>query len=121
MQDVETQLAALRILEKEAVVQDEASALAEKGVVIALNRYQAGIDSYTNVVVYVNQALTNQQKSIQIAQQRLNASVLLIKALGGSWQAQNKTSEKQPSASTDGKTQQNSQNDQANQRPGGQG
>ena len=121
MQDVETQLAALRVLEKEAVVQDEASALAEKGVVIALNRYQAGIDSYTNVVVYVNQALSNQQKSILIAQQRLNASVLLIKALGGSWPNKSKTPEITPSASTDGKTQQNSQNDQANQRPGGQG
>ena len=121
MQDVETQLAALRVLEKEAVVQDEASALAEKGVVIAMNRYQAGIDSYTNVVVYVNQALTNQQKSIQIAQQRLNASVLLIKALGGSWTGQNKAPAKTPSATTESSTQQSSKNDQPDQGPGGQG
>ena len=120
MQEVETQLAALRIYETEADIQDEAADLAERGVVIALNRYQAGIDNYTNVVVAKNSALSNQQKSILIAQQRLNASVLLIKALGGSWQPQKKTPE-QPSASTDSKTQQSSQNDQANQRPGGQG
>ena len=85
LQDVETQLAALRVLEQEASVQDEASDLADRGVTIALNRYKAGIAGYTDVVVAVNQALANQQKSIQIAQQRLNASVLLIKALGGGW------------------------------------
>lgn len=120
MQEVETQLAALRIYEEEAGIQDEAAELAERGVVIALNRYQAGIDNYTNVVVAKNSALSNQQKSILIAQQRLNASVLLIKALGGSWQTQKKKPEQQPSASTDGKTQQSSQNDQPNNRPGGQ-
>ena len=121
MQEVETQLAALRIYETEADIQDEAADLAERGVVIALNRYQAGIDNYTNVVVAKNSALSNQQKSILIAQQRLNASVLLIKALGGSWQTQKKTPVQQPSASTDSQPQQSSQNDQANQRPGGQG
>ena len=121
MQEVETQLAALRIYEEEAGIQDEAAELAERGVVIALNRYQAGIDNYTNVVVAKNSALSNQQKSILIAQQRLNASVLLIKALGGSWQPRTKSAEQQSSASTNGNTQQNSQNDQPNQRPGGQG
>ncbi len=85
MQEVETQLAALRIYEEEAGIQDEAAELAERGVVIALNRYQAGIDNYTNVVVAKNSALNNQQKSILIAQQRLNASILLIRSLGGSW------------------------------------
>lgn len=120
MQEVETQLAALRIYEQEAGIQDEAAELAERGVVIALNRYQAGIDNYTNVVVAKNSALSNQQKSILIAQQRLNASVLLIKALGGSWQTPNKTPDNQPSASTGSKPQQSSQNNQANQRPAGQ-
>ena len=121
MQEVENQLAALRIYEQEADIQDEAAELAERGVVIALNRYQAGIDNYTNVVVAKNSALSNQQKSILIAQQRLNASVLLIKALGGSWNTANKTADKAPSATPEGKPQQSSQNNQANQRPGGQG
>ena len=121
MQEVENQLAALRIYEQEADIQDEAAELAERGVVIALNRYQAGIDNYTNVVVAKNSALSNQQKSILIAQQRLNASVLLIKALGGSWNTANKAVDKPTSTTPEGKPQQSSQNHQANQRPGGQG
>ena len=120
MQEVETQLAALRIYEEEAGIQDEAAELAERGVVIALNRYQAGIDNYTNVVVAKNSALSNQQKSILIAQQRLNASVLLIKALGGSWQSQLKGSDKNALTTPDSNTQQAPQNNKANQRPGGQ-
>ena len=120
MQEVETQLAALRVYEEEAGIQDEAADLAERGVVIALNRYQAGIDNYTNVVVAKNSALSNQQKSILIAQQRLNASVLLIKALGGSWQTKNKTPEKTSLTTPDSQSQQSSQNNQAKQGPGGQ-
>ncbi len=120
MQEVETQLAALRIYEEEAGIQDEAADLAERGVVIALNRYQAGIDNYTNVVVAKNSALSNQQKSILIAQQRLNASILLIKALGGSWQNQLKASDTNALTTPDSNTQQTPQNNQANQRPGGQ-
>ncbi len=123
LQDVETQLAALRVLEKEASVQDEAADLSERGVVIALNRYQAGIAGYTDVVVAVNQALANQQKSIQIAQQRLNASVLLVKALGGGWDKKPvpTAAKTKGSALSEGKAEQNSQNQQADQRPGGEG
>jgi outer membrane protein TolC len=121
MQEVETQLAALRIYEEEAGIQNEAADLAERGVVIALNRYQAGIDNYTNVVVAKNNALSNQQKAIIIAQQRLNASVLLVKALGGSWTPQNQTPVVDPSATTNSQNQQNTQGQKAEQGPGGQG
>jgi len=122
IQEVETQLAALRIYQQESVIQDQAAELGELGVNIALNRYEAGIDNYTNVVVAQNNALNYQQKSITIAQQRLNASVLLIKALGGSWSTQ-----AAKAAATNDKTlsttqtqqQQATQNEQANQRPGG--
>jgi len=96
-------------------VQDEAADLAEKGVAIAINRYQAGIAGYTDVVVAVNQALVNQQKSIQIAQQRLNASVLLVKALGGGWDKPGNSSTPQTNP------QQSSQNQQPDQRPGREG
>lgn len=123
LQEVETQLAALRVLEKEASVQDEAADLAERGVVIALNRYQAGIAGYTDVVVAVNQALANQQKSIQIAQQRLNASVLLVKALGGGWDKKPAPTSSNAKSSTlsQGQTEQDRQNNQSNQGPGGEG
>lgn len=123
LQEVETQLAALRVLEQESAVQDEAADLAEKGVIIALNRYQAGIAGYTDVVVAVNAALANQQKSIVIAQQRLNASVLLIKALGGSWEKTAQPGQKTPQSPLSGLPQGNQQqageNQQTDQRPGG--
>ena len=126
LQDVETQLAALRVLEQEAAMQDEAADLADKGVTIALNRYKAGIAGYTDVVVAVNSALTNQQKSILIAQQRLNASVLLIKALGGSWEKPAVPGQQSPqaplsplSALPQGSQQQAGERQQADQRPGG--
>lgn len=122
LQEVETQLAALRVLEQEASVQDEASDLADKSVTIALNRYQAGIAGYTDVVVAVNSALTNQQKSIDIAKQRLNASVLLIKALGGGWDQPVKPGQVSPvSPLSDRQNQQPAKNEQTEQRPGGQG
>lgn len=122
LQDVETQIAAIRVLEKEATVQDEAANLAEKGVAIALNRYEAGIAGYTDVVVAVNQALTNQQKSILIAQQRLNASVLLVKALGGGWDKPAKaTGKAKTSTTSDSNPEQNHQTQQPNQGPGGEG
>lgn len=124
LQEVETQLAALRVLEEEAVVQDEAADLADKGVTIALNRYKAGIAGYTDVVLAVNQALSNQQKSIQIAQLRLNASVLLIKALGGGWNA---AATPGPGANSplssvvpEREPQQNGDAQQSDQRPGRQ-
>lgn len=120
IQEVETQLAALRIYQQESVIQDQAAELGELGVNIALNRYEAGIDNYTNVVVAQNNALNYQQKSITIAQQRLNASVLLIKALGGSWQNQLKASDKNALTTPDSDSQQTPQNNQPHQRPGGQ-
>jgi NodT family efflux transporter outer membrane factor (OMF) lipoprotein len=120
LQDVETQLAALRVLEQEATVQDEASDLSEKGVTIALNRYRAGIAGYTDVVVAVNQALANQQKSILIAQQRLNASVLLVKALGGGWDKPAQAGQRAAvSPLSEREPKQNSEYQQAQQRPDG--
>ena len=122
LQDVETQLAALRVLEAEASVQDEASDLADRGVTIALNRYKAGIAGYTDVVVAVNQALVNQQKSILIAQQRLNASVLLIKALGGGWDKPAEAGQRSTvSPLSEREPKQPSEYQQSQQRPGREG
>ena len=123
IQEVETQLATLRVKENEAVSQDEAADMADRAVVISLNRYNAGIDSYTNVVVAVNQALSNRERSIQIANERLTASIQLIKAIGGSWDppgadvASVKTSA--TSVPAERQQQQNAQQQQPDQRPGG--
>jgi outer membrane protein TolC len=84
-QQVEDNLAALRILESEAQVQDEAVKAAQQTVVVVTNQYKAGITSYLDVIVAQTAALNNERTAITILGNRLNASVLLIKALGGGW------------------------------------
>jgi len=86
-QEVEDNLAALHILEQEAQVQDEAVKAAEQSVQIALNQYKSGTQSYLNVVIVQTTALSNERSAFTILSNRLTASVTLIKALGGSWDA----------------------------------
>jgi NodT family efflux transporter outer membrane factor (OMF) lipoprotein len=84
-QEVEDNLAALRILENEAGVQDEAVKAAQQSVTVFTNQYKAGITSYLEVVTAQTAALTNERTGATILGNRLNAAVLLIKALGGGW------------------------------------
>ncbi len=84
-QDVEDNLAALRILEQEAAVQDEAVKSARESLSITLNQYRAGTANYLAVVVVQAVALSNERTALTIRGQRLTASVGLIKALGGGW------------------------------------
>ena len=84
-QEVEDNLAALRILEEEARVQDKAIAAARQALTMTTNRYQAGTVSYLNVMTAQTAALSNQQAAVQILGERFAASVLLVKALGGGW------------------------------------
>ncbi|HUN54261.1 MAG TPA: efflux transporter outer membrane subunit [Smithella sp.] len=84
-QEVEDYLAALRILDEEAQKQDRAVNDARESVVLTTNQYKAGIVSYLNVVTAQTTALANEKTAIGISGQRLNAAVLLVKALGGGW------------------------------------
>jgi NodT family efflux transporter outer membrane factor (OMF) lipoprotein len=84
-QEVEDNLAALRILEQEAAVQDEAVKAARESLAIVLNQYRAGTANYLAVVVIQAAALNNERTAIGILGRRLTASVTLIKALGGGW------------------------------------
>jgi NodT family efflux transporter outer membrane factor (OMF) lipoprotein len=86
-QDVEDNLASLQILEQEAQLQDEAVKSARDSVRITTNQYKAGIVSYINVVNVQTIALSNERTALSILGNRLTASVLLIKALGGGWNA----------------------------------
>ena len=86
-QEVEDNLAALRILEQEAALQDEAVKSARESVQITTNQYKAGIVNFLNVVNVETIALDNQRTALTIQSNRLSASVLLIKALGGGWKA----------------------------------
>lgn len=86
-QEVEDNLAALRILEQEAAVQDDAVKSARESLTITLNQYRAGTANYLAVVVAQATALSNERAALTILGRRQTASVTLVKALGGSWSA----------------------------------
>jgi len=84
-QQVEDQLAALRILAKQLKVQETAVAEARKAVTIYLNQYRAGVVAFTSVVVAEANLLTTEQLALTTRQNLFLASVALIEALGGGW------------------------------------
>jgi NodT family efflux transporter outer membrane factor (OMF) lipoprotein len=86
-QQVEDQLAGLRILAQQAEVQDKAVAAAFEAERIINNQYLAGIVAYTSVIVAQQTALANAETAVNIRQGRLVASAALIQALGGGWDA----------------------------------
>ncbi len=86
-QQVEDSLAALRILEQEAAQQDEAVASAKNSLQLFTNRYVGGSDTYLQVIIAQTVTLANQRNQTDILRRRMEASVLLIKALGGGWDA----------------------------------
>jgi NodT family efflux transporter outer membrane factor (OMF) lipoprotein len=87
LQEVEDSLATLRVLREEADVQAAAVAAADRSLTLATNRYRGGVTSYLEVITAQNAALSNQRAAASILSRRLQASVLLIKALGGGWNA----------------------------------
>ncbi|MFO1057680.1 MAG: efflux transporter outer membrane subunit [Dongiaceae bacterium] len=84
-QQVEDQLAALRILEQQAAVEADTVRLALEAQRLTLNQYKAGTVPYTSVITAQTQALANQQIALSVLQSRLLAAVALIQALGGGW------------------------------------
>ncbi|MFT4112891.1 efflux transporter outer membrane subunit [Silvibacterium sp.] len=84
-QQVEDNLAALRVLAHEADQQHQATEAAEQSLDLFQTRYEGGVDTYLQVVTWQTAALNNQRNDLTIMQRRLEASILLIKALGGGW------------------------------------
>jgi NodT family efflux transporter outer membrane factor (OMF) lipoprotein len=84
-QEVEDNLAALRILEMESQQQQQATTSAEESLQLFTNRYEGGVDNYLQVITAQTVLLTNQRNDIDIERRRMDASVLLIKAVGGGW------------------------------------
>ena len=97
-QGVEDNLAALRILEEEARVQDEAVRAAQESVTLTTNQYKAGVVSYLNVITVQTIALNDEITAVQLHGRRMAAAVLLIQALGGGWTADELPSAKAASA-----------------------
>lgn len=86
-QDVEDNLVALRQLEREGV-SEAAAVTATQGALDQANyRYKGGIVTYLEVVSTENAALAARLAAVDIEVRRLSATVLLVRALGGDWQA----------------------------------
>jgi NodT family efflux transporter outer membrane factor (OMF) lipoprotein len=85
-QEVEDNLAALRVLAEESGAQQLAVSAAQHELDLTMQRYQGGAVGYLDVVTAQSAALTNERTAIDIARRRLDASVLLVKALGGLWE-----------------------------------
>ena len=88
-QEVEDNVAALRILENEAQQQRDAVASSQDSLQIFTSRYRGGVDTYLQVITAQTIELANERNDIDILRRRLDASVLLVKALGGGWNASN--------------------------------
>jgi len=86
-QQVEDNLAALRVLEKETQTQRAAVLAAERSLELSTNRYTGGLVTYLEVVTAQGATLANERAAVDIQRRRMDATVLLIKALGGGWQS----------------------------------
>jgi NodT family efflux transporter outer membrane factor (OMF) lipoprotein len=85
-QQVEDALSDLRILAQQAQTEQAAVTDAQQAAQIAVNEYEAGTQAYTTVVTAQATLLGDQQTALTVQQDRLNASIALIEALGGGWQ-----------------------------------
>jgi NodT family efflux transporter outer membrane factor (OMF) lipoprotein len=84
-QQVEDNLAALRILELETQQQARAVISAQESLQLFTNRYKGGVDTYLQVITAQTAALSNERNQVDILRRRMDASVLLVKAVGGGW------------------------------------
>ena len=84
-QDVEDGLASLRWLAEENEVQRDAVRLARQSVQLTLNQYKAGTVGYLNVVLLQASQLNEERQAVTLVGRQLNATVALIRALGGAW------------------------------------
>lgn len=84
-QQVEDEMAAVRILSKQIQQQIEAEKSGERFLELAKARYFTGVDTYLNVLVAQTTLLSDQQTLASLRTQAMTASVQLIEALGGGW------------------------------------
>jgi NodT family efflux transporter outer membrane factor (OMF) lipoprotein len=86
-EQVEDQIATLRILEKQAVIEEAAVNAAREAEVLTLNQYKAGTVPYSSVITAQTTQFTSEETALTVLSSRLQASVALIEALGGGWTA----------------------------------
>jgi NodT family efflux transporter outer membrane factor (OMF) lipoprotein len=84
-QQVEDNLAGLRILEQEAGIQDRAVQAAQRSLALSVTRYEGGVTTYLEVITAQNAALADEVTAVNILGRRMASAVQLIQALGGGW------------------------------------
>jgi len=84
-QEVEDNLAGLRILDEETRKQSQAVQSAELSLALSMNRYKGGLVTYLEVLTAQSAALSDERTAVDILTRRTNSAVFLIKALGGGW------------------------------------
>ena len=85
--EVEDYMVQLKVLEEESGVQQEALDASREALRLTTNQYKAGTIDYSNVVTTQTSALSNERTLLTLTGSRLTASVQLIAALGGGWDA----------------------------------
>jgi outer membrane protein TolC len=84
-QQVEDQIATLRILEQQAGVEESAVKAAREAEALTLNQYKAGTVPYSSVITAQTARLAAEETALTVLSSRLQASIALIEALGGGW------------------------------------
>jgi NodT family efflux transporter outer membrane factor (OMF) lipoprotein len=87
LQQVEDNLVTLRVLERQATIEDETVMAAREAERLTLNQYKAGTVPYTSVITAQTTTLASEQTALTVLLDRLSASVALIQAIGGGWSA----------------------------------
>jgi NodT family efflux transporter outer membrane factor (OMF) lipoprotein len=86
-QQVEDNVVTLRVLEQQAVIEDAAVAAAREAEKLTLNQYKAGTVPYSSVITAQTTRLSAEETALTVLSSRLQASVALIEAVGGGWDA----------------------------------
>jgi NodT family efflux transporter outer membrane factor (OMF) lipoprotein len=84
-QEVEDNLAALRILETESATEQQAVASAERALKVTTDQYNGGIVTYLQVITTQTAALNSRRAVVSLLSRRMTAAVQLVQALGGGW------------------------------------
>lgn len=85
LQQVEDEITALRVLERQAGVEDAAVKAAREAESLTLNQYKAGTVPYSSVITAQTTRLSSEETALNVLSNRLQSSVAMIEALGGGW------------------------------------
>lgn len=86
-EQVEDEIVTLRVLEREGAIEDQTVKAAREAETLTLNQYKAGTVPYSSVITAQTTRLSAEETALQVLSTRLQASVALIEALGGGWNA----------------------------------